>query len=158
MSTLREMKECGQDLILYCTPSGGPACHHSWQPSMDQLIQYFGQDFDLIANRSAFLSRFVCEKCGRHSADLRVTLPRDTLGVNTGSTSHSSVPTMTLEESVAAHHARVAERQRLGIKTIEEQSVEWRAARKAEAKAAKPGEQFIGPPNPWAHRKRGRWL
>jgi hypothetical protein len=156
--TLGEMKASGEGLIFYCKPNGGQACHHTWTPSIDQLIQYFGVDFEVVANREAFLARFVCEKCGRRSADIGLVLSSDTPGLNGGQGGHNHQPPMTLEESVEEHRARTAERKRLGIKTIEEQAAEWRAARKAEAKAAKPGSTFIGPPNPWARRKRGRWL
>ena len=46
----------------------------------------------------------------------------------------------------------------MGIKTNEEINVEARAQLKAQKWAAKAGADFIGPPSPWAHRRKGRWL
>lgn len=162
MSTLGEMKASGEGLIFYCKPNGGPACHHSWTPNIDQLIQYFGVDFDVVANRTAFLQRFVCEKCGRRSADIRLVLSSDTPGLNGGQGGHNHQPPMSLEESLERYRAFVAERKRLGIKSNEEIASESREFRKAQARAEKLAEKtggvLIGPPNPWARRKRGRWL
>jgi hypothetical protein len=51
-----------------------------------------------------------------------------------------------------------AERRRLGIKSNAELNAESRAKLIAAKRAERTGSGFIGPPNPWAHRKRGRWL
>jgi hypothetical protein len=46
----------------------------------------------------------------------------------------------------------------LDIRSNAEVNAEARAKLKIMQKAERHGEHFIGPPNPWAYRKRGRWL
>jgi hypothetical protein len=127
-------------------------------PGIDQLIQYFGVDFDISANRDAFLGRFVCQKCGRRFASLRMGQGADTTGINSAAGSHAHGPDISIEEATRHHHEMEAERRRLGIKSNAELNAESRVKLIAAKRAERTGAGFIGPPNPWAHRKRGRWL
>ena len=157
MATLGEMKAAGANITLYCQPNEGPGCYHATTPSIDQLIQYFGVDFDILASREVFLARFVCQKCGRRFATLRMGQSADTVGIDRGSgTRHG--PGLSFEEATRRYHEMTSQRKRLGIKTNEEINAEARSKLLAERRAAKKGADFIGPPSPWAHRKRGRWL
>lgn len=157
MSTLGEMKARGVNITLYCQPNEGPGCYHATTPSIDQLIQYFGVDFDVSASRAIFLNRFVCQKCGRRLATLRMGQGTDTSGINSAAGSHDHGPDVSIEEATRRHHEMEAERRRLGIKSNAELNAESRQWLKAMKLAERTGAGFIGPPNPWAHRK-GRWL
>lgn len=160
-STLGEMKALGEGIILYCQNNVGVRwCGHSHRPSIDQLIQYFGVDFDVVANRAALLGRFVCEKCGGRVATLQLEAPLWRVGFNggVGDSVHGFDPGISVEEATRRYHEMTAERKRMGLKTNEEINVEARAQLKAQKRAAKAGADFIGPPSPWAHRKKGRWL
>lgn len=152
------MKARGVNITLYCQPSEGPGCYHATTPSIDQLIQYFGVDFDISASREIFLGRFVCQKCGRRFASLRLGQGTDTAGINTAAGSHDHGPDISIEEATHHYHELEAERRRLGIKSNADLNAESRAKLRAAKKAERTGAGFIGPPNPWAHRKRGRWL
>ncbi|WP_240233638.1 hypothetical protein [Devosia lacusdianchii] len=159
MSTLGEMKEHGHGIILYCENIVGLRwCLHSQTPNIDQLIQYFGVDYEISAHRAEFLARFVCEACGGRLATVRLTLGRGVLGVDKGQGHSSAAAYVSIEEATRRHHAFEAEQKRLGIKSNAEMNAESNARRKAQKRAEKAGTDFIGPPNPWAHRKRGRWL
>lgn len=158
MSTLGDMKARGVNITLYCQPNEGPGCYHATTPSIDQLIQYFGVDFDISANRDMFLGRFVCQKCGRRFATVRMGQGADTIGINSAAGSHDHGPLVTIEEATRRYHEMEAERRRLGIKSNAELNAESRAKLQAAKKAERSGESFIGPPNPWAHRKRRRYF
>lgn len=161
MTTLGEMRERGEGIILYCQGNAGTRwCNHSHVPSIDQLIQYFGVDYDLVANRARLLSRFVCEKCGGRLATLQLCQQQgEKPSHGLSDTAHGAgQPYVTIEESTRRYHEMAAEHRRLGIKSIAELNAESRAKLVAAKKAEKAGANFIGPPNPWAHRKNGRWL
>jgi hypothetical protein len=155
MATLRELKDRGDRIVFYCRADVA-RCTHSWEPSWDQLIQYFGQDADFTLDRSEF-GRLVCESCGGRGAKIIVQPPEGTTGMG-GGYGYDHGPGLSVEEAALEHHARAAERKRLGIKSNAELNAESRAALKAARLADRKGEHFIGPPSPWAHRKRGRWL
>lgn len=159
MATLGEMKARGEGIILYCQNNVGVRwCNHNHRPSIDQLIQYFGVDYDLIANRDHLLSRFVCERCGGRMATLQLDIPR-TDGKTGGPVgAHDHGAPLSVEEATRRYHEMEAERKRLGIKSNAELNAESRATLRAQKQAAKSGTDFIGPPNPWAYRKKGRWL
>jgi hypothetical protein len=128
---------------------------------MDQLIQYFGVDCDLTDNRDAILARFVCERCGSRDVTLRLINAKteNTFNTGVGDTLHGTAADyVSLEEATRLHHKFMAEFRSYGFKTNQEINAESRMKREAEKKAEKPGAHFIGPPNPWAHRKKGRWL
>ena len=158
MATLGEMKARGVNVTLYCQPNEGPGCYHATTPSIDQLIQYFGVDFDISANRDAFLGRFVCQKCGRRFATLRMGQGKDTIGINNAAGGHDHHEAVSIEEATRRFQEMEAERRRLGIKGNAELNAESRAKLQAAKKAERTGAGFIGPPNPWAHRRRARWL
>lgn len=155
MATLRELKERGDRIVFYCRADVA-RCSHSWEPSWDQLIQYFGPDADFTNDRAEF-GRLVCENCGGRGAKIAVQPPLDTTGMG-GGYGHDHGPGLSLDEATRQHHARQAVRKRLGIKTNAEVNAESRAALNAAKQAERTREHFIGPPNPWAYRKGGRWL
>lgn len=78
MATLRELKDRGDQIIFYCRADVA-RCTHSWEPSWDQLIQYFGPDADFTHDRSEF-GRLVCENCGGRGAKIIVQPPEGTTG------------------------------------------------------------------------------
>ena len=161
MVTLGEMKQAGFRLTIHCEGRiGGPVCTHFAEPGMDQLIQYFGVDFDIYALRGAFLSRFRCERCGSFNATIRLRPGDDTPGLMAGAGGahhHGRMPSV--EERARRAAAFEAEFRARGGRTNAEIAQEARARLRAQRLAEKgKGPAFIGPPNPWAHRKRGRWL
>ena len=159
MATLREIKDSGWRVTVHCEANlVGRICAHYTQPRIDQLIQYLGGDFDLVLQRNEFLSRFKCQRCGSKNATIR-TVPPSGDGLMDGSGGahhHSHMPS--IEERAARAAAFEAEFRRMGFKTNAELAAESRAKIKAKKNAAKAGADFIGPPSPWAHRKRGKWL
>jgi hypothetical protein len=149
------LREQGYRVTFHCRADVA-ICTHGWQPTWDQLIQYFGPDADFTQDRSEF-GRLVCEKCGGRGATIILQPPASTPGMGGGfSIEHG--PSLPLEEATRRHHEMEAQRKRLGIKSNAELNAESRAALKSARQAERRGEHFIGPPNPWAHRKRGRWL
>lgn len=154
MATLRELKDRGDRIVFYCR-SGVARCNHSWEPSWDQLIQYFGPDADFTHDRSEF-GRLVCENCGGRGANIIVQPPEGTSGMG-GGYGYDHGPALSIEEATRRQHERDAECKRLGIKSPAELNAASLAALKAARLAGRRGAHFIGPPNPWADRKRGRW-
>lgn len=159
MSTLRELRDQGWGLTIYCEPSEGAFCTHSWTVNWDQLIQYFGYDFEPDVHRDEFLGRLKCERCGRKCATTRWQPPDRRGYLMRGMGSHNHVDTRTTAEK--------EEDQRLAamvaLRTAEQvnQAQAQRKANKAAEQAKRyreSGRDPIGPPNPWARRKKGRWL
>ena len=99
-----------------------------------------------------FLGRFVCQKCGRRFATLRLGQGRDITGINSAAGSHGHGPNVPIEEATSRYHEMEAEHRRLGIKSNAELNAESRAELRAAKKAERTGAGVIGPPNPWAHR------
>jgi hypothetical protein len=156
MSTLRKMKEEGWLITLHCLSQQGEFCFHTWAPSWDQLIQYFGQDFDLTGDRAPF-AKLVCEMCGGRGASVIVHPPDKITG--RGSGKHRTQMKPLSDEDAARRLIQIEQEFRaLGVKSNEEIAAETKSRVKAQKLAAKGGVHLIGPPNPWAHRKRGRWL
>lgn len=161
MATLGEMKQRGWGLSVHCGSrlADGQVCVHYSSPSIDQLIQYLGVDFDIYASRAKFLARFTCERCGNRCASIQIKMPDTYNSMMRGMRSYDHGPGLSFEEATQWYREFEAERQRLGIKTNAEMAAYWRQWRKDQALAEKgKGDGFIGPPNPWAKRKRGRWL
>lgn len=149
MSTLREMRDEGWSIVFYCTGY----CSHSWSPSWDQLIQYFGPDANFVTDRSGF-ARLVCEKCGTRGAKVTVH-PNDPIkGRGTGGHIQSG-PSAVAEANRSAESMRV-ELERVGFKSNAELHRASKEALRAARKAEKKGDNFIGPPNPYAGRKAPR--
>ena len=157
MTTLGAMRERGERISLYCAAYlGGRHCNTTWHPSWDQMVQYFGLDFEISSDRDRFLAMFECPNCGSPAYSITLRPPADTLGMG-GGYGHDHGQPLTIEEATRRHHEFEAERKRLGIKSIAEANAESRALLRAQKRAEKAGDCFIGPPNPYAHRKRGRW-
>lgn len=155
MATLRELKDRGDQIVFYCRADVA-RCTHSWEPSSDQLIQYFGPESDFTHDRSEF-GRLMRENCGGPGATIIVQPPVGTI-VMGGGYGYDHGPGLSMEEATQHRYARAAERKRPGIKTNAELNAQSRAALKAAIWETRKGEHFIGPPNPLAHRKRSRWL
>ena len=152
MATLHALKDLQCQITLHCQGF----CTHAWSPSWDQLIQYFGPDYDL-ASRDHW-DRLVCERCGHRGALVILQPPAATSGVNSGIGGHSSGSVdISVVESARRAVDRETERNRLGIRSNVEKATEARQFGKRHV-MEKKGSQLIGPPSPWAHRKRGRWL
>lgn len=150
-------------MILFCQSYVGVRwCGHSQRPRIDQLIQYFGVDYDLISNRSAFLARFICEKCGGRTATLHIIpLPRN--GHNGGLPETSFYrqaeappkPSEQSDELARVEMERMAELMAYNRRIVEAQLAAVKQRRQIEALAEK-GVFVIGPPNPWKGRKAMR--
>lgn len=145
MSTLREMREQGWTISLHCRGY----CAHSWAPTWEQLIQYFGQDADFVKDRSGF-ERLVCEKCGHRGASVIVQPASLKTGAHHG---HGPRDPEAEAQAKAAFAEMQEELARAGVKTIAEVNIASREALRAAKKAHKKGDHFIGPPNPFAGRK-----
>lgn len=71
--TLQDMRDNGDSITLHCheyLPDLGRYCVASWEPGFEQMIQYFGLDFEIAAERKRFLSMFECPQCGAPAATL----------------------------------------------------------------------------------------
>ena len=155
--SLGSMRESGECISLYCAAwLGSQACNTTWTPGWEQMIQYFGLDFEIPADRARFLAMFECPNCGAPAFSLTFRPAMDTPGMG-GGYGYNHAPPLSIDEATRRYHALEAERKRMGIKSNEEINAEARARLKAQRLAERRGEHFIGPPNPWAHRK-GRWL
>lgn len=152
MASLRQLKDEGWSITLYCSGF----CTHAWKPSWDQLIQYFGPDYELISR--ANWVRLLCEECGHRGPKVILSPNPDITTGMGGGGGPANHPGMSIEEATRRHHEFTAERKRIGLKTNEELAGEFHDRRKAKKKAERNGDDLIGPPNPWKCRKRGRWL
>ena len=71
--TLRVMRDNGDIITLHCEAylsDLGRYCVTAWEPGWDQMIQYFGLDFEIATDRRRFLAMFECPKCGAPAATL----------------------------------------------------------------------------------------
>lgn len=156
MSTLRELKEEGWRIWFHCRSELGQ-CTHYWQASLHQLIQYFGPHADFTKDRTGF-DRLVCERCGGRGASIIVLPSNDTPGMGGAGGAHDHGEMYSPEEIAQRETKRWAEFRYYGFKTNAEMAAESRAEAKRLKLAEKEGtKHFIGPPNPWKYRKRGRW-
>jgi hypothetical protein len=151
------MKEEGWRITFFCRAANA-RCTHSWEPTWDQLIQYFGPDADWVKDRTGF-ERLVCEVCGGRGATVIVQPSADARGMGGAGGAHDHGP-MPSPEEIAGRKAEFEAWFRFqGFKTNAEMAAESRAERKRVKEAEKENSKhFIGPPNPWKYRKRGRWL
>jgi hypothetical protein len=151
------MREEGWRITFYCLAANA-RCTHSWRPTWDQIIQYFGPDADWTKDRAAF-ERLVCEACGGRGASVIVVPAADTLGMGGAGGAHDHQPSLSKEEIARNRAEFEADRKRRGIKSNAELAAESRAERKRIKEAEKESSKhFIGPPNPWKYRKKGRWI
>lgn len=157
MSTLAYLRDHGWGIHIYCSPDIGGYCPGHISPSWDQLIQYFGVDFDIHKERARFLARFVCERCGRYCATLRMAAP---LGGKNGGISEwgpdfpksGAYVSEEARAAVLAELALEAERQRYRIQQVADYTAQRKARERIEALAEK-GIFVIGPPDPRKFRK-----
>lgn len=163
MTTLGEMKREGEGVILFCQSYVGVRwCGHQQKPRIDQLIQYFGVDYDLIANRASFLARFVCDQCRGKTATMQI-IPPDRGAFNGGLPNPAALRPSNVETTRSDLAAALArdELERLAEMTAYQQQIS--NARRAAAKEreridtlAERGIFVIGPPSPWKGRKTPR--
>lgn len=152
MATLRTIRDTGYRITIYCTTISPERCGNSWEPSLDQLIQYFGTDFDLAESRGVFLSRLVCEKCGQRNIQTIWQPPKrpgEAFSEGTGSAWRHTPPD---KAAMARMHAE-SEMVQARLAAHLEEVAFYRKKRRADAKARKAtesGRDFIGPPNPFA--------
>jgi len=160
MATLGELKQHRFRITIHCEGwAGRSKCAHYHEPGIDQLVQYLGLDFDLDARRSEFLARFVCEVCGSRTATMRMVPPSEDGLMDGAGGAHRHGPIPSADERQQRAAAFEAEFRSPGGRSNAEVAACWRQWRKErDLAAAGKGDAFIGPPNPWAHRKKGRWL
>lgn len=160
LTTLREYRDQGYRIYLHCEPKIG-RCSHYAEMRWDQLIQYFGVDFEIVPNRARFLSLFRCEKCGGKDISPILAAPT-TGGYNadpSGAHRHGPPP-----EPAPVDPATLAEREfeakRMAFFRDEDarQRAAYKERVKMEERAAK-GIFDIGPPDPrklWTARPKMR--
>jgi hypothetical protein len=71
--TLRQIRDNGDRIYLHCEAYLGELgrwCNTTWEPGLDQMIQYFGVDFEISSDRKRFLSMFECPSCGAPASTL----------------------------------------------------------------------------------------
>lgn len=153
LSTLRELRDRKVTISLYCHQTM-PECHGAWHPSIDQLIQYCGVDFDIYARRAEFLGMFRCERCGRPYSTMTAS-PYPSGGYNAfpspggrWAEPGSYKPTPAEIEQ----RAREENWQRAEAERNRRQLEHFKAIKKMEERAAK-GIFDIGPPDPRKHWK-----
>jgi len=162
LTTFRQLKEERHTITIFCAGRVGVFCSHNWQASWDQMIQYFGQDFELTPeNRRRFLRRFVCERCGSRAQAVHV-LPHSRYS-DTPWTYIGSAPDGIVSAEEHERRAQVAEANRIDEewrKAAREREARIAAAYKAQAKQHKEIEEarqrgvfLIGPPSPHLHKK-----
>ncbi|AEQ50752.1 hypothetical protein [Pelagibacterium halotolerans] len=69
VSTLQDHLDTGHSLTLHCR------CGRSRALSLPRLIEIFGPDFEIVANREKFLGRFVCNECGQRPNQITLGTP-----------------------------------------------------------------------------------
>ena len=87
--TLRQMRDNGDCITLHChayLADLGRYCMGNWEPGFEQMIQYFGLDFEIAADRRRFLAMFECPKCGAPAATLTWSI--NAPGMHRGVESH----------------------------------------------------------------------
>lgn len=162
LTTFRQLKEQRYSITIFCAGRVRVLCSHNWQPSWDQMIQYFGQDFELTPeNRRRFLRRFVCEKCGSRAQAVHI-VPRSRYS-ETPWTYIWGAPAGVVSPEEQERRAQVSEANRIDAewrKVAREREAQLAAAYKAQAKqineiekARQNGIFLIGPPSPHLHKK-----
>ena len=71
MTTLKQMIEYGMRLSAHCS-SYDPRCGHWAELRLENLVQRFGWEFDLIDGHDLFCSQLACSRCGTRNPSLRV--------------------------------------------------------------------------------------
>lgn len=154
---LGQMRDEGWRLHLSCNHHDGERwCHGNWMPSWDQVIQYFGVEFEISSDRQRFLAMFECPKCGHRPYTVHIQLPEGTPGMMRGMVSHSHTPPPPDErEAMRRESERIRELTAQQLRDAAAQRERRAATRKMERDLAK-GIAPIGPPNPFLGRKAPR--
>ncbi|KKB76989.1 hypothetical protein VW35_16010 [Devosia soli] len=167
MSTLQQMRDEGYSLTIHCAGRVGVTCNHNWRAKWDQLIQYFGLEFDLSPEtRARFLRRFRCEKCGSRAYTVMMSPPSKyeksqspwaSHGYVVGHPEPPSAPFAKKYDRLLAEQDRLDSAWRAAAREREERI---HAASNARAKmireideARAKGIFLIGPPSPHLHKK-----
>lgn len=159
LSTLRELRDRKYTISLYCQQTM-PLCHGAWHPSVDQLIQYCGTDFDIHDRRDEFLAMFRCEGCGRPYRTMNV-VPYPKGGYNAfyvAGGRWAEPGTYKPTEKELAARAKEAEQRQAELERNRRVLAVFKEMGKMEERAAK-GIFDIGPPDPrklWTARPKMR--
>lgn len=150
MSTLRELRDYGASVLVFCTTMGNPPCSNSWAPSMDQLVQYYGLEFDVHARRGEFLGRMICEKCGQRNVQTIWMPPPRIEGEKDGTgAAHVQIEWNTALRKRIHEEGEAA---RIAIQHQVQFIHDNRKRNREEAKVRKAiesGRDLIGPPSPF---------
>jgi hypothetical protein len=66
IDALWKRKAIGEAILAFCSGR----VKHTRALDMDELIAALGEDFDIVENRSAFISRLACPVCGAIGGDI----------------------------------------------------------------------------------------
>lgn len=160
--SLRSLRDNGDRITLFCAAylaDEGRWCAKSWEPGFDQMIQYFGLDFEISEDRARFLSMFECPKCGAppHSLTWGINAPfmmQDMRSHNHGPPNPVEMAKLRAEYE---HDKAIYETRRSDYEKMHRDTKEAAKAKRKQQRDLESGRDLIGPPNPWKHRK-GRWL
>ena len=163
--SLGSMRESADRITLYCAAylaDQGRYCNTSWAPSWEQMIQYFGLDFEIWKDRARFLAMFECPNCGAPAHSLTLLPPAGTPGMGGPGKAHDHGTPNPVEmarlRAEYEHDSAIYNARREGFEQMHRNAKEAEKAKRKQARDRESGRDPIGPPNPWAHRKKGRWL
>lgn len=162
--SLRVFRDLGYRITFYCEGyTTRRACSIGWPGSWDQLIQYFGLDANPLAPE--ILPMVTCPSCERPGDGLTIHPPEKNPGQpwvawdwqgREATPAERAYREAQLEEfRINAAHAEVA--RQVAKERFDQAQAEAKERKRIEA-ARERGIFLIGPPNPWAYRKKGRWL
>lgn len=158
--SLRSLRDNGDRITLFCAAylaDEGRWCATSWEPGFDQMIQYFGLDFEISEDRARFLSMFECPRCGAppHSLTWSINAPfmmQDMRSHNHGPPNPSEMARLRAEYE---HDSAIYNSRRADYEKMHRDAKEAEKARRKFLRDLETGRQIIGPPNPRAGRKKG---
>lgn len=161
--TLRSLRDNGDRITLFCDTyleDKGRWCATGWEPGYDQMIQYFGLDFEIAQDRERFLSMFECPNCG--AAPYTLIWSVNAPGMMRGMGSHDHGPPNPVEmaklRAEYEHDNAIYTARREAFARAHREAKEAEKVKRKQKRDLESGRDLIGPPNPWAGRKRGRWL
>ncbi len=158
MSTLAHLRDSGDRIILYCAALRRDLnrwCNTSWEPGLDQMIQYFGLDFEIHADRARFLAMFECPNCGAPAYTLTYMVNASGMMHDMGSHNHGRpdpIETARIRAELEQGRA-IAEMHQANADAMRQEALAAEKARKKLQRDLETGRQIIGPPNPWKYRK-----
>lgn len=160
--SLRSLRDNGDRITLYCDTylaDKGRFCSTGWEPGFDQMVQYFGLDFEISERRSEFLAMFECPNCG--AAPYTLSWGINAPGMMRGMASHDHTPPNPAEmakfRAEYEHDKAIYEARREAFAQTQREIKETAKAKRKFMRDLEAGRDLIGPPNPRAGRK-GRWL